>query len=79
MAALSGHNNIFAKKIYAKQYFLRPKTNLLDFLTQKATYVNGRWDFPDRVVTVRDLIQFVADNRIQGIPGRDGFNGYSQY
>jgi hypothetical protein len=77
MAAISGHNNVFAKSVYARRYFIRPKTDLLDFLTQKASYVNGSWDSPEKVVTVRDLVQFVADNRIQGIPGRDGFNGYS--
>jgi hypothetical protein len=85
MAALSGHNNLYANKLFLH----RPppehgRANIFDLFarsgqTNIANYSNGKWDFTDKkhMVSVQDLVQFLQDQHFQGIPGRDGRDGIS--
>ena len=77
MAALSGHNSLYLRKLVLKKP--APEKGRADvfklFLRSSsiARYENGSWDFSDKLVSVKDLLQFAQDHHFQGIPGRDGF------
>ena len=76
MAALSGHNSLYLTKLVWKKP--APEKGRADvfklFLRSDnvAQYRNGTWDFSDKLVSVKDLLQFAQDHHFQGIPGRDG-------
>jgi hypothetical protein len=76
MAALSGHNSLYLRKLVLKKPAPeKGRSDVFDLFLRKASvaqYQNGSWDDPRRLVCVQDLLRFAQDHHFQGIPGRDG-------